>query len=187
MDVCRHDSDFQNLGSFPNRDCPEVVGQKAGDPGIDERRPIAGGPDQMVVESVGHIFDCSAGTTSGHHHYLARKGLDDAKRNGAPNGGPHSMANFGPVLSRDAAPLERRGPSLGFSRGSGVSSRAGTTSGHHHYFARKGDRKSTRLNSSHTVISYAVFCLKKKKKKQQTYAPKKKKSQRKTQRNTAPR
>src|SRR5437588_9488858 len=30
------------------------------------------------------------------------------------------------------------------------------------------DRKSTRLNSSHTVISYAVFCLKKKKKKSET-------------------
>src|SRR5260221_10320384 len=29
--------------------------------------------------------------------------------------------------------------------------------------ARGQDRKSTRLNSSHTVISYAVFCLKKKK------------------------
>src|SRR5207248_6482447 len=29
------------------------------------------------------------------------------------------------------------------------------------------DRKSTRLNSSHRTISYAVFCLKKKKKKQQ--------------------
>src|SRR5436190_18638007 len=29
--------------------------------------------------------------------------------------------------------------------------------------AVQGDRKSTRLNSSHTVISYAVFCLKKKK------------------------
>src|SRR5260221_7605509 len=29
--------------------------------------------------------------------------------------------------------------------------------------ARIRDRKSTRLNSSHTVISYAVFCLKKKK------------------------
>src|SRR5438034_4721823 len=28
---------------------------------------------------------------------------------------------------------------------------------------RQSDRKSTRLNSSHTVISYAVFCLKKKK------------------------
>src|SRR5438132_957455 len=31
-------------------------------------------------------------------------------------------------------------------------------------FGSRGDRKSTRLNSSHTVISYAVFCLKKKKK-----------------------
>src|SRR5438034_5679132 len=30
------------------------------------------------------------------------------------------------------------------------------------------DRKSTRLNSSHTVISYAVFCLKKKKKNKNT-------------------
>src|SRR5690349_22549461 len=30
----------------------------------------------------------------------------------------------------------------------------------------KTDRKSTRLNSSHVEISYAVFCLKKKKKKQ---------------------
>src|SRR5690348_17502835 len=30
------------------------------------------------------------------------------------------------------------------------------------------DRKSTRLNSSHPSISYAVFCLKKKKKKKQT-------------------
>src|SRR2546426_7625083 len=30
--------------------------------------------------------------------------------------------------------------------------------------ARLEDRKSTRLNSSHLVISYAVFCLKKKKK-----------------------
>src|SRR5947208_6447640 len=29
---------------------------------------------------------------------------------------------------------------------------------------KKGDRKSTRLNSSHQIISYAVFCLKKKNK-----------------------
>src|SRR5688572_32261775 len=36
-----------------------------------------------------------------------------------------------------------------------------------HYLNAKndGDRKSTRLNSSHSQISYAVFCLKKKKKK----------------------
>src|SRR5688572_31813437 len=34
--------------------------------------------------------------------------------------------------------------------------------------ARGSDRKSTRLNSSHSQISYAVFCLKKKKKQNNT-------------------
>src|SRR5258708_8578674 len=33
-----------------------------------------------------------------------------------------------------------------------------------HARLREADRKSTRLNSSHQIISYAVFCLKKKKK-----------------------
>src|SRR5947199_6975789 len=36
------------------------------------------------------------------------------------------------------------------------------------------DRKSTRLNSSHLGISYAVFCLKKKKKQRQSQIPAKK-------------
>src|SRR3712207_8193977 len=35
----------------------------------------------------------------------------------------------------------------------------------------RGDRKSTRLNSSHANISYAVFCLKKKKMLSTPYAP----------------
>src|SRR5690348_17711443 len=35
--------------------------------------------------------------------------------------------------------------------------------------AVRGDRKSTRLNSSHPSISYAVFCLKKKKKNKTDY------------------
>src|SRR5688572_32304478 len=35
----------------------------------------------------------------------------------------------------------------------------------HAWFDKQLDRKSTRLNSSHSQISYAVFCLKKKKKK----------------------
>src|SRR5438034_5585278 len=48
---------------------------------------------------------------------------------------------------------------LGERRGRGVRERrAAGRCGH-----AAGDRKSTRLNSSHTVISYAVFCLKKKK------------------------
>src|SRR5437773_10866872 len=33
----------------------------------------------------------------------------------------------------------------------------------HYHLPGEGDRKSTRLNSSHITISYAVFCLKKKK------------------------
>src|SRR2546426_9083295 len=37
------------------------------------------------------------------------------------------------------------------------------------------DRKSTRLNSSHLVISYAVFCLKKKKNKKNNLSEEKKK------------
>src|SRR5206468_6715544 len=40
--------------------------------------------------------------------------------------------------------------------------RRGLDQGQHH---ARPDRKSTRLNSSHDQISYAVFCLKKKKKK----------------------
>src|SRR5258708_20360335 len=39
---------------------------------------------------------------------------------------------------------------------------AGLRADHRHL--RMADRKSTRLNSSHQIISYAVFCLKKKKK-----------------------
>src|SRR5215813_13915347 len=43
------------------------------------------------------------------------------------------------------------------------------------------DRKSTRLNSSHVRISYAVFCLKKKKKKKKKKNQKKKKKKKKKQ------
>src|SRR5438034_8177924 len=50
------------------------------------------------------------------------------------------------VIRRGNAP---KGDVLGVARTAGI-------------LAAKRDRKSTRLNSSHTVISYAVFCLKKK-------------------------
>src|SRR2546427_9516282 len=42
---------------------------------------------------------------------------------------------------------------------------------------QRADRKSTRLNSSHSQISYAVFCLKKKKKKKKKKKNKKNKEQ----------
>src|SRR5204863_9909160 len=60
---------------------------------------------------------------------------------------------------------DRAGPSLG------VRGRFACTPNHQSHQRRQAhpnappDRKSTRLNSSHVEISYAVFCLKKKKKK----------------------
>src|SRR5256885_12195083 len=58
----------------------------------------------------------------------------------------------GGLVPRRASPGNRNGPS-------GSSARS------------KTDRKSTRLNSSHLVISYAVFCLKKKKKSNESDSP----------------
>src|SRR3712207_7185973 len=49
------------------------------------------------------------------------------------------------------------GGSSSGSSGSSLGGSSGTT------YGSSGDRKSTRLNSSHANISYAVFCLKKKK------------------------
>src|SRR2546429_1833905 len=46
-----------------------------------------------------------------------------------------------------------------------------------HLRAKAGDRKSTRLNSSHGYISYAVFCLKKKKKEAETLGASRKRDQ----------
>src|SRR2546422_3258908 len=69
--------------------------------------------------------------------------------------GPGLSAHEGPVA--DAA-----------SRGGGRADRGGggaERAAEHHPPGARTDRKSTRLNSSHGYISYAVFCLKKKKKK----------------------
>src|SRR5437870_9787458 len=46
--------------------------------------------------------------------------------------------------------------------GSTIGRQAGAVSGDSAFVAGSIDRKSTRLNSSHVAISYAVFCLKKK-------------------------
>src|SRR5205807_8463033 len=66
--------------------------------------------------------------------------------------GTWSSAWVGPPAIWHSASARRRPPPSRSSRKSSSST--------------SSDRKSTRLNSSHLVISYAVFCLKKKKKKQ---------------------
>src|SRR3712207_8617271 len=72
----------------------------------------------------------------------------------------------------DALPIyfERSHIAVGSDRGAelacelrqGFRHRASATHGIPHAVGRLQDRKSTRLNSSHANISYAVFCLKKK-------------------------
>src|SRR5438132_9022796 len=76
----------------------------------------------------------------------------------------------GVCAERDPAALARMGSPAGY-QFPGGDARAGGRREHDqrlcHHLSEPGrlhlDRKSTRLNSSHTVISYAVFCLKKKK------------------------
>src|SRR5207249_8354955 len=62
---------------------------------------------------------------------------------------------------------ERGAQHVGDGQRGGPGAGAGLPGEHEEAFgvaAHTGDRKSTRLNSSHVSISYAVFCLKKKKK-----------------------
>src|SRR5438034_3360702 len=70
----------------------------------------------------------------------------------SPSDGPKTLPKVEPVSVRVTAEevLKPTGPLLDSVRAP---------------LPEASDRKSTRLNSSHTVISYAVFCLKKKKQK----------------------
>src|SRR5438034_308138 len=106
--------------------------------------------------------------------------------NGAPQKGAVALANGKILAVGDSAQIARyAGPKTQAIQADGGLVLPGFTDGHTHFidggfqlasvdlrnaatpkeFIRR-DRKSTRLNSSHTVISYAVFCLKKKKKKE---------------------
>src|SRR5206468_10578761 len=59
---------------------------------------------------------------------------------------------------------QRRSDEVEFAGAMGVTRRTNDAAEMRRFGAFAGDRKSTRLNSSHDQISYAVFCLKKKKK-----------------------
>src|SRR5207249_12022813 len=95
-----------------------------------------------------------------------------------------SPAEVYPLSLHDALPISSSGDStFGSTTTSGRASAAARSSSSHHGVERpltrsavvrpsgprrraataRPDRKSTRLNSSHVSISYAVFCLKKKK------------------------
>src|SRR5690242_21426663 len=81
---------------------------------------------------------------------------------------PYTTLFRSTLLRRAANPSRPRGPPLYTRRHVGLDPAASPRRRERPLEAharRAGDRKSTRLNSSHMSISYAVFCLKKKKKK----------------------
>src|ERR671936_1477354 len=107
--------------------------------------------------------------------WVEKEGNDE--RSAAPGG--HPEGRLRPDVGRDARRLEGRGPAV---RGLGdlprqcvpgrrrpavrvpvhrVARPGRPALGRRREDVGTGDRKSTRLNSSHLVISYAVFCLKK--------------------------
>src|SRR5256885_10944092 len=72
---------------------------------------------------------------------------------------PYRVVN---VVTGDlGAPAAKKYDIEGWFPGQGRYRELTSTSNTTDYQARRLDRKSTRLNSSHLVISYAVFCLKK--------------------------
>src|SRR2546422_7215261 len=77
---------------------------------------------------------------------------------------PYTTLFRSPTLAEWRRPARHGGPGA---QGAGLQPTARVASPRYAAPADQGaDRKSTRLNSSHGYISYAVFCLKKKKKKQ---------------------
>src|SRR5690625_6800174 len=91
------------------------------------------------------------------HPYLSQLVLHPASRAPFCHGRTLPLPHFGQRSRRgaDGAGTARPDPSVFHKTGIHHSGSAGTGT---------TDRKSTRLNSSHVAISYAVFCLKKKKK-----------------------
>src|SRR5207253_10877710 len=73
-------------------------------------------------------------------------------------------SRFRPAPHCSALPASRPAPAAPEARRSTATPTTSPTAPSGLRCSRSRDRKSTRLNSSHVAISYAVFCLKKKKK-----------------------
>src|SRR5438034_742025 len=109
----------------------------------------AQGLRRTLRERLDHLHRRETGLHHQVHLPVLEKSLDEKAVGGAAAVGPEGEANtgVGQLLDGTMNLPVRSCPTPVFASPSGP------------------DRKSTRLNSSHTVISYAVFCLKKKKKK----------------------
>src|SRR2546426_5016860 len=76
---------------------------------------------------------------------------------------PYTTLFRSPCFGEPSRLPDKRRSAAVFSRGLRSQSRHRSARSASVYSPARRDRKSTRLNSSHLVISYAVFCLKKKK------------------------
>src|SRR6267143_2675987 len=151
------------LGAYLDADAPESVlraqGERFGEGGEDARRALEkddarlGRVDDTEVAGDGPARDLAEGARQLHARGAAADDHEGEERLllgavalalGGLVGQQHAAADLQRVLEG----LEPRGQHLPF-----VVAEVRMT----------GDRKSTRLNSSHSSISYAVFCLKKKK------------------------
>src|SRR5690625_6828916 len=86
--------------------------------------------------------------------------------------GPSSLCPMSARGAPAAASVSAEGPAMPLDPGARQCQLAARPPGRRSGFgggAFAGDRKSTRLNSSHVAISYAVFCLKKKNKTNSEY------------------
>src|SRR2546422_6237636 len=125
----------------------------------------AGSGDRAARDSHGRRNDHGV-VVRGVGRVLGRPGGAGGPGHGRADGvapHPHLHRRYGALDRRHGhgGAAYRREESRGGGRGGGAGDRAGRDRGPDD----RGDRKSTRLNSSHGYISYAVFCLKKKKKK----------------------
>src|SRR5215211_8069907 len=97
-------------------------------------------------------------------------------------GATHGLAAAGDPPRRVGLPVDRSGFARGKLAAGAPAPHAGDEPARRLRGGRcpRRDRKSTRLNSSHPVPSYAVFCLKKKQKKKVYHLPTKEKKNKKT-------
>src|SRR5205085_1241442 len=148
--------DLRGAGRRPGR----AEGSAGAMGGTDGRSQVLAASSDRVTESRGeghfHRLRGRAERISGSH----RSGVS-ADRSTAVHRA--SGAGFAKLRALETAQGCSRGSAFDLSRRHGR--RGGTASGG--TGDEVEDRKSTRLNSSHSQISYAVFCLKKKKKKKQ--------------------
>src|SRR6266705_2611968 len=125
--------------------------------------PVGDGPPPRCAAS-GGTCPPAAPTRADSPRRRRRRGRGRASR------GCTRRRRAGPARARRG----RGGPSDGIRRAAGRRRRPPPGGRRASATEARGDRKSTRLNSSHRTISYAVFCLKKKKKTQQILFIKKK-------------